>query len=77
MAAFVVPDSSDEACAKLKAHFEAREASFNAALAGMFKSPPERPRAPAAAPAAKPVATGSAPPANRKRSSYSRLRKGR
>jgi hypothetical protein len=74
MAAFFVRGSNDEARGKLKAHLEAREAKFNAALKGMLKSPSEPPRAPAAPPAAQPASTGSMPATNRNHSEYSRLR---
>ena len=78
MAAFFVRGSNDEARGKLKAHLEAREAKFNAALKGMLKSPSEPPRAPAAPPAAPPAAqpasTGSMPATKRNHSAYSRLR---
>ena len=74
MAAFVVSGTGDEALARLKAHQEASEANFKAALARIFKSPA---KAPALVP---PPVAPPAPAGQRrrhqiaKRSSYSRLR---
>jgi hypothetical protein len=51
---FIISDDCDEACARLKAEFEARDARFNANLKAVFKSPP--PPRTAAAQGAKPHA---------------------
>jgi hypothetical protein len=73
MAAFVVSGTGDEALAELKAHQEASEARFKAALDRIFKSPSNvPPQAPA--PSAPPAPAGKAAASNRNRPSYSRLR---
>ena len=73
MAAFVVSGTGDEALARLKAHQEASEASFKAALARVFKIPAKA-LALVPPPVAPPAPAGKAAASNPKRSSYSRLR---